>query len=159
MPGDKYADITLKRQKEHAAHKPPSLEKSKQEFFNDDVSNHVFEHDQIHEVMAHRARPVFEYIASATDIVKSDKAKFFALSTTEQMQCALEEAYVIALERAIVPMLFEGKKLADSESALQWALMRICTTLTSGWFREFAVENYPAIWNLADKGYALPAFS
>lgn len=146
-------EITKMRRAEYAAIKTPSLNKTAEEFFDDHVSNKTFIHDEIHAVMAHREKPMFEYIKVDTDLVKCSKEKFFALSPQDQMRCVLEEAYVIALERAIIPMLFDGKKLAPAESALDWALFRICTTLTSGWFREFAAENYPAIKAATDTQY------
>lgn len=150
---DVLPEVTKQRVKETPKHKTPSLQKTKDEFFQDDVSNHVFVHDDIHLVMAHREKPMYEYIKISPERVTCDKNKFFALSFHDQMRCVLEEAYVIALERAIIPMLFEGKKLATAETAMQWSLMRICTTLTGGWFREFAVENYPAIWAVWDRQY------
>jgi hypothetical protein len=149
---DKLPEITAQRQEELKAHKTPSLQKTKEEFFNDDVSNHVFEHDEIHRVMAHRELPMFEYIKVSPEKVTTSFAKFFA-PYVDRLKCVLEEAYVIALERAIIPMLYEGKKLADPASAMQWALMRICTTLTGGWFREFASDNYPTLWKLWDRNY------
>lgn len=142
---DMYPAATALRRKERENFKTPSLNKTAEEFFDDHVSNHTFVHDDIHAVMAHREKPMFEYIKVDPALVKCSKEKFYALPLEQRFYCVLEEAYVIALERAIIPMLFEEKKMADSESALDWALFRICTTLTSGWFREFAVENYPAI--------------
>jgi hypothetical protein len=46
----------------------PSLKKTKDEFFDDKVSNRTFIHDEIHEVMAFGARPMFEKIRIAEDI-------------------------------------------------------------------------------------------
>jgi hypothetical protein len=152
---DSMPEITKLKTEEtkHTKHSP-SLNKSKDEFFNDDVSNHTFEHDEIHHVMAHREWPMFTYIAdSSSGTVKSSKQKFFELTYQQQIQCVLEEAYVIALERGILPMLYEGKKLADAKSAFQWSMMRICTTLTSGYFREFSVEHYPDICESYDPNY------
>ena len=34
------------------------------------------------------------------------------------------------------------RKIEDQEEAFLEALKAICTRLTSGWFREFAIENY-----------------
>ena len=150
---DKMPALTKMKSDETKKIKTPSLDKTKADFFDDHVSNHTFEHDQIHEIMAHREKPMFEYIKVDADKVTCSKEKFFALEYTDRMKCVLEEAYVIALERGIIPMLYEGKKLATSDSALQWSLMRICTTLCSGWFREFAVEHYPSIWNYRDRSY------
>jgi hypothetical protein len=152
---DSMPEITKMKTEEtkHTKHSP-SLNKSKDEFFKDDVSNHTFEHDEIHHVMAHREWPMFTYIADNTSgTVKSSKEKFFELTYEQQIQCVLEEAYVIALERGILPMLYEGKKLADAKSAFQWSMMRICTTLTSGWFRDFSVEAYMDICTQYNPNY------
>ncbi len=149
--------ITKMRMAERAAIKKiktPSLEKSKADFFDDHVSNHTFEHDDIHAVFAHREKPMFTYIAAEGNTVKSDKNKFLALSRQDKAFCVLEEAYSIAIERAIAPMFWEGKKLADAATALEWALMRISTTLCSGWFRNHCVEDFPFIQSVADPGYA-----
>lgn len=151
---DMYPAATALRRKEYENFKTPSLNKTADEFFDDHVSNHTFVHDDIHAIMAYREKPMFEYIKVDTNLVKCSKEKFYALNPMFRIFCVLEEAYVIALERAVIPMLYEGKKLADSESALDWALFRICTTLTSGWFREYAVENYPAISAARDPFYA-----
>jgi hypothetical protein len=71
----------------------------------------------------------------------------------DKCKCVLEEAYVIALERRIIPMIFGGGGGYTSEEALDWALMRVCTTLCSGWFRNFATNNYYDIKRLSNKNY------
>jgi hypothetical protein len=133
--------------------KTPSLMKDKDAFFTDKVSNRVFVHDDIHRIMAHYDRPLYESISKLDGSVASDKSKFFDLHPYDQHNCVLEEAYVIALERCIIPMLFEGKRPVSAEDAFEWALMRICTTLTSGWFRDFATENWATIHCSHDKDY------
>ena len=50
-------------------------------------------------------------------------------------------------------MLFSKGKFYTSEEAFDWALMRICTNLCSGWFREFATNNYFIIKKLYNKNY------
>ncbi|SRR6266851_3061230 len=153
---DGFARVTAMRYKETVERerlKTPSLNKSAVEFFDDKVSNRTFIHDQIHEVMAHEERPMFEKIKIDPNKVACSKEKFFALTETQQRRCVQEEAYVIALERAMIPMLFEGEALANPYEAYKWAVMRICTTLCSGWFREFAVKNYDRIMFWYDKDY------
>jgi hypothetical protein len=154
---DVLGDTTKIREKETAerygALKTPSLNKTAAEFFDDTVSNKIFIHDQIHEVMAHRERPMFEYIKKDTEKVACSKEKFYDLNFLHQRFCVLEEAYVIALERCILPMLFAGGPPVTSAEALDYAIMRICTTLCSGWFREFATMNYGAIMAARDKFY------
>lgn len=126
--------------------KTPSLNKSKTDFFKDKVSNRTFIHDEIHLIMADYDKPMFEYIKIDQDKVACSKQKFFEeLSSTERTMCVLEEAYVIALERCIIPMLYEGGEFTDPKVAFDWAVMRICTTLCSGWFRTFAVDDWPRV--------------
>ena len=50
---------------------------------------------------------------------------------------------VIALERYLIPMVSKNQ-----ETSYKLALARICTTLTKGWFRQFAIDNYPRLSNL-----------
>ena len=49
----------------------------------------------------------------------------------------------IALERYLIPMVSKNQ-----ETSYNLALNRICTTLTKGWFRKFAIDNYPRLTNL-----------
>ena len=154
---DVIPEITKLREAEtkarYGALKTPSLKQTVSDFFDDNVSNRHFIHDQIHQVMAHREKPMYAYYQPDPTVVKCDKNLFFALPYEDQLRGVLEEAYVIALERGIIPMLYQGDRYLTPDGCFNWAIMRICTTLTSGWFREFAVENYPAIIAAADKDY------
>jgi len=49
----------------------------------------------------------------------------------------------IALERYLIPMISKNQ-----EYSYRSALVRICTSLTKGWFRQFAIDNYPRLSNL-----------
>src|SRR5581483_5593866 len=49
----------------------------------------------------------------------------------------------IALERYLIPMISKNQ-----EYSYLSALVRICTSLTKGWFRQFAIDNYPRLSNL-----------
>jgi hypothetical protein len=50
----------------------------------------------------------------------------------------MEETYVLALERSLIP--FPGKM--QPRDAFKLALQKVCTSITSGWFREYAWNNY-----------------
>ncbi|MGI4811884.1 MAG: DUF7275 domain-containing protein, partial [Janthinobacterium lividum] len=39
----------------------------------------------------------------------------------------------------------EGGEFTDPKVAFDWAVMRICTTLCSGWFRTFALDDWPQV--------------
>lgn len=155
---DRLHLITELREREYMALKTPSLKKTAAEFFDDKVSNKVFVHDQIHEVMAIWPRPMYERIRKSPDTVDCSKAKWDELSIGDKVDCVLEEAYVIALERAVIPMMFSGGPRVDPTKALNWAIMRICTTLCSGWFRDFATEHYLYIEAAMNLGYHFKFF-
>jgi hypothetical protein len=153
---DIFSKITKMRYDETVAReklRTPSLNKGAKDFFDDKVSNRTFIHDQIHEVMAFGPRPMFEQIKIDADKVACSREKFEGLTFMNRIRCVQEEAYVIALERAMIPMLFEGEKIAKAFEAYKWAVMRICTTLCSGWFREFALDNYHTVMSYYDPNY------
>lgn len=145
---DQLAEITILQEKETEKRlgklRTPSLNKSVKDFFgqSEGYVQSYFIHDDIHQVMAHYDAPLYERMQNETDSAKCDKMSWFKFSYEDKCKCVLEEAYVIALERKILPMMFGGGKGYTSQEAFDWALMRICTTLCSGWFREFATVNY-----------------
>ncbi len=82
--------------------------------------------------------------------VLSCKKKFNALDHITQMAGVYEEAAVLALERAVIP------HQTPPEKAFMMALEKVCTSITSGWFREFAWENYGQailFWESVGKEY------
>ncbi|RIA85806.1 hypothetical protein C1645_879077 [Glomus cerebriforme] len=100
-------------------------------------------HDELHELVKYGDCPIY-------DSLKDDKSKawvkqslFQKIDYQTQLNCVREEAMVIALERYLIPMISKNQ-----ETSYNLALNRICTTLTKGWFRQFAVDNYPRILNL-----------
>jgi hypothetical protein len=135
--------------------KTPSLKKSVKEFFgqSDGYVKSYFIHDDIHRVMAHYDKPLYEMMQVDKNLAKCEKDMWNLFTFEDKCKCVLEEAYVIALERRIIPMIFGGGRGYTSEESLDWALMRICTTLCSGWFRKFATNNYYDIKKLSNKNY------
>jgi hypothetical protein len=135
--------------------KTPSLNKSVDKFFgqSENYVKSLFVHDDIHRVMAHYENPLFEKMQKDKTFAKCEKDIWRVFPYEDKCKCVLEEAYVIALERKILPMLFGGGKGYTSDEAFDWALMRICTTLCSGWFREFATKNYFIIKKLYNNEY------
>ena len=81
------------------------------------------------------------------------KAMWDAFPEDWKDKCVLEEAYVIALERKLIPNVFGGEKYVSPQDAIQWSLMRIATTLCSGWFRQWACDNWVRIVSKVDSNY------
>ena len=139
------------RETETYTRAPIRLNVSKKDFFSNDGVKYIYDHDTIHQAIAMDEVPAYTLISQSE--VYTSKAKFDALPDSKKDLCVLEEAWVIALERGYLPYR-KGKRQpryhvdgfgfdADYMQALfKTALQKICTTLTSGWFREYASLNY-----------------
>lgn len=127
---------------------------SREEFFDDNVVKY-YVHDNIHRAISHTpGMSTYSKMQRNPESVECSEDLWVKLSEQEKMWCVLEEAYVIALERHIIPLNKGVAKVVLSPfEAFKWALMRICTTLCSGWFRDHAINNYFTILNAWDPGY------
>lgn len=156
---DKLENITKLNFKETESRvgklRTPSLNKSSKEFFgqSEGYVKSFFVHDDIHRVMSHYDVPLYEKMQKDNILAKCEKDMWEKFTFEEKCKCVLEEAYVIALERKILPMLFGKGLYFSSKEALEWSLMRICTTLCSGWFRQFATDNFFRIKEYIDNSY------
>ena len=127
-----------KRELETYSYKHPNLMQDKKGFFSADDVKYVYDHDSIHEAVAIYDRPAYTMYAKDGNEVFSDKNKFFSLPEEYRIAGVYEEACVLAIERSLVP--FPDKKTPFD--AFSYALEKVCTSITSGWFREYAWENY-----------------
>lgn len=129
----------------------PNMKGENKEKFFGKSKNFVksfYVHDDMHKAVAemHSGSPIYESILKEGKEVETDENLWRKLTVQEKIWCVLEEVYVIALERKILPDLFENRILSYShKAAFNWALMRVCTTLCDGFFREFAVRAYEQI--------------
>ena len=135
--------------------KTPSLMKSTKQFFGQSTNfvKSYFIHDEMHIAMAHYNEPLYNRMLESKDSVKCLKSLWDNFSYEDKCKCVLEEAYVIALERKVLPSIFGAQKFFTSIESIEWALMRICTTLCSGWFRQFATDNYVKIHEMYNRNY------
>jgi len=129
----------------------PVLDISKKDFFADNV-NKVYDHDWLHTLFAHKEKPMYQYMLKDGHEVMCDKSKWNQFSFQDKVNTVLEECYVIAFERFIATNLLP---ISGSHVAFSKALEKVCTTLTSGWFRDFALDNFEEI----NKSYDLKKIS
>lgn len=129
----------VQRERETYWYQHPSLNRSKKDFFKDEVLKYVYDHDSIHEAVAIGDVPAYQLFKKDGAEVQTDRSKFESLPVRTRLNAVLEESYVLALERSVIP---HG---SDPEKAFMMALEKVCTSITSGWFREFAWENYEAV--------------
>jgi hypothetical protein len=128
--------------------KVPTLKgMSKGDFFDDGIEK-LYDHDNIHKAIAHKEFPMYTFMQNDGDEVECQKEMWDKFTLDEKIDTVLEECYVISLERFIVPGIDINRNIA-----FMTALYKTCTTLTSGWFREFAINHYYDIAKKYDHGY------
>jgi uncharacterized protein with GYD domain len=144
-------EILALREKETYTRQPIKLNVSKKQFFSNDGVQYIYDHDSIHEVVAIGEKPAYKYISKG-EVLTSNEL-FERSSQSIKDACVIEEAWVIALERGYLPyrkskrdphrrkdgVLFDKEYM---QGLFKTALRKICTTLTSGTFREYASNNY-----------------
>lgn len=133
------------REKETYNYSHPSLNRKKKDFFVDDF--YVFDHDQIHAIVALNELPAFNYFKEDAAEVKCSKDKFFACDESIRLAAVYEESCVLALERHQIPNDFSP----NPEKSFLISLEKVCTGLTSGWFRTYAYDNYDKVVDLYQK--------
>ena len=125
----------------------PNLDKSKQEFFDDPVKKYI-DHDLIHEIVAIKKEPAYKQCL--TGEVKFSNKKFNKLDYKVKANMVLEEAFVLAFERCLIPQFYGETYLPafTPHEAFKYALTRIATNITSGPFRSFAALSFLDIYNI-----------
>ena len=129
-----YAALKLLWAKDYGNKSFLSLTKKKDEFFNDFV-DYKYDHDYLHELVAHPHPPMYSKCHKEGHEVLIDKNKFFAMPKHDQLQMFREEITVIAIERWII----DGKH--SWYSAYNLALKKVITRLTKNWATDFIIAN------------------
>lgn len=141
------------RVRETYNYKHPKLKGvKKDEFFSDDGIRYVYDHDAIHEVVKHLDRPAYRFFQPDGEEIHTSKEDFFAQPHSTRILAVLEEAYVLSLERSIIPFTLWGDE-QKMRKAFDIALEKVCTSITSGWFRKFAYDNYDEVASLYNNEY------
>jgi hypothetical protein len=136
-----YRDWYNRRVKETYNYSHPNLDVKAKDFFKDTESYNRYDHDTIHEAIKLSAEPAYRMFLADDAQVKCDEKKFNAMQHVCKINAVLEEAYTLALERSQIPNDLNVAPITSFKIALE----KICTSITSGWFREFAWENYDEI--------------
>lgn len=147
------------REAETYVYNHPKLNVDKQTFFDDSVG-YVYDHDSLHETVAlmiipvpsdnapggveYWHKPAYTMYMQDGAQVMTDREKFFSVDEQIRLYGVYEESCVLALERSQIPFNFE----VDARRSFEMALMKVCTSITSGYFREWAWENYDKVLDL-----------
>lgn len=121
-------------------YKHPKLDVNKSTFFDAVATGveYTYDHDSIHEAVKTLERPAYTYFKEDQSEVKCSRDLFEAVDYEVRLRAGMEEAMVLAIERSLVPF----PDAMTPKEAFDYALMKVCTSITSGWFREFCWENY-----------------
>lgn len=120
----------------------PDLNKSVEDFFDDAVTK-IYNHDWLHEVVAYYDKPLYTRLQKDSSKAWCSEDLWYNLTYEDRVRCVVEETKVIAIERFLVPRGWT----TNSKLAYMKALEKVCTTLCSGWFRDFAINNFPVLLN------------
>lgn len=145
---DDLKPFVKRREKETYTYTHPKLNVDKQSFFGE-KNLYTYEHDTIHLSVMRGIKPAYELFKSNQAEVMCSKDLFFAQPRQTQLNAVLEESLVLALERSQIP--FRGR--VEALRSFEMALEKTCTSITSGWFRSFAWENYHAVHAMYDPNY------
>jgi hypothetical protein len=139
-----------------------NLNQSNDEFFakSQRLLGRVLEHDDLHRATKFWDVPLFEKMKSDKTKASVEKDIWDKWGIDTRLDAVREECFAIALERVVIPEYTKrhgNRPLSQidddlicgqfAQNAYEYALKRICTTLTSGWFRQFAINNYFGLLN------------
>lgn len=125
-----YKDWELLHGKKHVY-----FSKTNDEFFNKNVKRE-FDHDWLHEFVSFYDEPLHNAIRKRVDSPKCSRKLFEALSHSDRIKCALEEVYVIAIERFVL------NGVRSPKHAKYLSLKKLITSMTKGWFNLFLIDNF-----------------
>lgn len=120
--------------------KKANLNMKNEDFFTEHV-NRIYEHDFIHDCVKFYDTPMYDKIKINKKLAKVEKNLFDKLSFDDKIKTCLEETYVIALERFLIPKQFG----LHYKVAVHGALKLLITKMTKGWFPKFMVTNISEI--------------
>lgn len=146
-----HLDLFKRREAETYSYPHPKLNQKSSKFFDPNQGiKYIYDHDSIHIALARcPGKPAYTFFKDDQAEVKVSRQKFEALDEEVRLNSVLEECYVLAIERSQVP--FPGV-LTPRQSFLK-ALEKVCTSISSGWWREYAWEHYDAAVARYDGSY------
>lgn len=130
-----------KREEETYSYAHPRLKVSKEEFFKDDEVPYTYDHDSIHEAVAVQHMPAYLWFKPTENEVFCVRELFEECDEKVKLLSVYEEATVLALERSLVPYNYSE----CPDKVFKYALMKLCTSISSGWWRAYAWDNYEKV--------------
>jgi len=130
-------------------YKHPSLKQSKKDFFKDDMVPYKYDHDTLHLAVKALDRPAYDYFKKDAAEVECSRELFEACDERTKLLSVLEESYVLALERSQIP----APGVITPRQSFGIALSKVCTSISSGYWRDYAYENYFKVLEMYSDDY------
>jgi len=137
LDGVMYQRLINTWEETHGSKKQVNLNQTVDKFFDDGVKR-VYPHEYLHECVKFNDKPMHEYIRKNPNSVYCSDDLFFKLPLEQQMECALEEILVTAIERKHLTASMQPSTL---RAAVIDAHKLLCTSMTKGWFARFLILN------------------
>lgn len=115
-----------------------NLNVKNEEFFTKTVTR-KFGHDWLHNYLAFGSEPMHNQIRPDPSKAYCSEKLWTQLSPEDKLKTAMEEIYVIATERYVVPL-----KMPPRIAKIK-ATKNLITSMTKGWFNLFLIENFDEI--------------
>jgi hypothetical protein len=129
-------DWFLLREKETYDYSHPKLNVGKKDFFKvDEGVPYIYDHDTLHLAVAvDKHSPAYNKFKPDTEEVLCCEEMFYKAPYEVKLLSVVEESMVLALERSLVPLEFKP----NPDKMFKCALMKVCTSITSGWWRDWS---------------------
>lgn len=154
---EQQLEVFKLRESESYTYAHPKLNVSSKDFFNGDGVNYIYDHDSIHlavailgdwDTFSRKPRPAYTFYMKDGSEVMTSKEKFYSVEEKIRLYGVYEESCVLALERSQIPHGLGKEGGPTARWSFEMALMKVCTSITSGYFREYAWENYQKVLDL-----------
>jgi len=144
-----YKAFLKTREEETYTYAHPKLNVGKTDFFKDDQVGYEWDHDSIHRAITELDKPAYRNFMVDEAEVMTSKKKFMGLPEKLQLLSHVEEAAVLAIERSLVP----HPGAMTEKQAWTFALAKLLSSISSGWWRAWGYENVFKILKLYPEGY------
>lgn len=138
MPVSFESALFKERERLTYTNKLPNLNVKSGEFFNPNTVQYKWDHDSIHRAVALYGQPAYLFYKYPDKEVLCSEELFEIQPEHIKLAGVYEEACVLALERSMIPFDFKP----NPHKSFATALEKVCTSITGGWFRQWAYNHY-----------------
>lgn len=138
MPVSLESALFKERERLTYTNKLPNLNVKSGEFFNPNTVQYKWDHDSIHRAVALYGQPAYLFYKYPDKEVLCSEELFEIQPEHIKLAGVYEEACVLALERSMIPFDFKP----NPHKSFATALEKVCTSITGGWFRQWAYDHY-----------------